>query len=80
MPRTARMLIDGGVYHVLARGNNGQAVFHVEADYHRYLGILSTYVTGHQLKVYHYVLMPDHVHLVLQTDRGKTLSHVMRRN
>ena len=79
MPRSARVLIDGGTYHVLARGNNGQKIFHQEVDYQRYLQLLSTYVHTHHLKVYHFVLMPNHVHLLLEASVGGTLSRAMQR-
>ena len=77
MPRGPRRLIDGGTYHVLTRGNNGQTLFHHEADHHRYLQLLLAYLRAHHLKLYHFVLMPDHVHLVLETPRGPTLSKTM---
>jgi hypothetical protein len=33
MPRIARELVDGIIYHVINRGNNGQKVFHKDLDY-----------------------------------------------
>jgi hypothetical protein len=33
MPRIARRAADGGVYHILNRGNGQQRVFHKDADY-----------------------------------------------
>jgi len=77
MPRTARLIVDGGTYHVLTRGNNGQTVFHEDADRQRYLQLLSTYARAHGLKVYHFALMPNHVHLVLETPFGEVLSKAM---
>lgn len=77
MPRTARLVVDGGTYHVLTHGNNGQAVFHHDADYQRYLTLLSTYAREHRLKVYHFALMPNHVHLVLEVADGLALSKAM---
>ncbi|MDP3703704.1 MAG: transposase [Candidatus Omnitrophota bacterium] len=77
MPRTARIVIDGGTYHVLTRGNNGQPVFHGDPDFQRYLQVLSTYAREHQLKVYHFVLMPNQVHLVFEVARGESLSKAM---
>ena len=77
MPRSARVLIDGGTYHVLTRGNNGQPVFLHEADCERYLQLLASYANQHRLKVYHFVLMPNHVHLVLEVPVGPMLSRAM---
>ena len=77
MPRSARMLIDGGTYHVLTRGNNGQQIFHDEMDYQRYLQLLVTYAQEHRLHIYHFALMPNHVHLVLEVPVSDTLSKAM---
>lgn len=77
MPRPPRIIADGATCHVLARGNNGQAVFHEDADYQRYLQLVSTHTGEHQIKVYHFALMPNHVHLVLEVARGETLSQAM---
>lgn len=77
MPRTGRQLVDGGTYHVLTRGNNGQAVFHHDADFQRYLQIFSACAKEHGLRIHHYALMPNHVHLVLQAAVGQELSRAM---
>jgi len=77
MPRIARTLIDGGTYHVLTRGNNAQPVFHDAADFQRYLQLLSSYSLEHGLKIYHFVLMPNHVHLVMEVPRAAMLSTAM---
>jgi len=78
MPRQARVMVDGGTYHIFARGNNGQTLFLQEADYRRYLDLLAHAVQTHDLTLYHYVLMPDHLHLVLHTPVGSRLSRAMR--
>lgn len=77
MPRTARLVINGGIYHVLTRGNNGQTVFHDASDYQRYLQLLATYKQEYEFKVYHYALMPNHVHLIMEIPRGQTLGKAM---
>ncbi|OGX37534.1 MAG: hypothetical protein A3C53_04975 [Omnitrophica WOR_2 bacterium RIFCSPHIGHO2_02_FULL_68_15] len=76
-PRTGRLIVEGGIYHVLARGNNGQAVFHHDADYRRYLELLAAYAATHGLRVRHFVLMPTHVHLILEPALGASLSRAM---
>ena len=77
MPRSARTIVDGGTYHVLTHGNNGQTVFHDDADYQRYLELLAAYAQRHQLRLFHFILMPDHVHLVLEAPVGTSLSKAM---
>jgi len=77
MPRTGRLLIDGGTYHVLTRGNNNQPVFHHDTDFQHYLHLLGMYTFRHGLKLFHYVLMPNHVHLVFHIPHGSALSSAM---
>ena len=78
MPRTGRILVDGGTYHVLTRGNNGQLVFHVEYDFTRYLEALAACAKKHNLTIYHFALLPASVHLVFQVVRGETVSRAMQ--
>jgi putative transposase len=79
MPRTARIAPAECVYHVLTRGNNREAVFRDERDFKKYLDLLSRYKEKFQFKLYHYVLMKNHVHLVLETVTGKgNLSEIMK--
>lgn len=79
MPQGARILMDGGTYHVLTRGNNGQVVFHDDADRQRYLQLLSTLFKEYELPLYHYALMPNHVHLVCLLPRAEALAPAMLR-
>ena len=77
MPRTTRAVMDGGTYHVLTWGNNHQIIFHHEGDFRRYLQLLSLYLPEHQVNLYHFVLMPNHVHLILEVARAEALSKLM---
>jgi len=79
MPRTARIAPKEFVYHVLTRGNNRQDVFCDDEDFGKYLDILWKYKNHYKYKLYHYVLMSNHVHLVLETTReGGDLSQIMK--
>ena len=78
-PRTGRSIIDGGIYHLLARSNNRQLVFPQDADCRRYLELLAAAAREHGLLVFHYALMPDHVHLILEASIGRSLSRAMHR-
>lgn len=78
MPRTSRLLQDGGLYHLMARGNNRQALFHQPADYQRLLTLLGEASADHQLAVFHYCLMSNHLHLVVRTASGPALPLAMR--
>jgi putative transposase len=79
MPRTARIAPSEYVYHVLTRGNNRQDVFKDESDFNKYLEVLLRYKEKYHFKLYHYVLMTNHVHLVMEpTEKGGRLSEIMK--
>lgn len=79
MPRTARIAPKEYVYHILTRGNNRQEVFKDERDYKKYIEILQRYKDRYKFNLYHYVLMRNHVHLILESiERGGTLAEIMK--
>ncbi|PIU18347.1 MAG: transposase [Elusimicrobia bacterium CG08_land_8_20_14_0_20_44_26] len=79
MPRTARFTIDDGIYHVMTRGNNKQRIFSCERDCSFYLALLKDCKIKYELKLYHYSLMVNHVHLMVQAHTGRELSLFMKR-
>jgi putative transposase len=79
MPRIARIAPRDQVFHILTRGNNRQDIFRDEIDYQQYFEILDRYKERYQFKLYHYVLMKNHVHLVLETqEEGGDLAEIMK--
>jgi putative transposase len=79
MPRTARIAPQGHVYHVLTRGNNRQNVFEDNEDFKKYLDLLFLYKGKYHFKLYHYVIMTNHVHLIIEpTGGGGYLSEIMK--
>ncbi|MEX0765277.1 MAG: transposase [bacterium] len=67
MPRPRRVAGAGLTYHIYARGNNGEAVFRNDADRYRYLAILAEAKAKYVCRIFAYVLMTNHIHLVIQT-------------
>ncbi len=67
MARKPRVEFPGGFYHVIARGNRRATLFHDDADYEAYLERLERYRRRDGLRCYAYVLMPNHVHLLVET-------------
>jgi putative transposase len=74
MPRIARVLIEDGTYHIIARGNNKQLIFNESQDFEFYLHLLNKYKRKYGVNIYHYVLMPNHVHMILQADPQPLIS------
>jgi len=67
MARRPRMFAPGLLYHVIVRGNQRQATFLNERDYHAYLTRLGTYRQKYDVAIWAYCLMPNHVHVLLET-------------
>jgi len=79
MPRTARIAPQEFVYHILTRGNNKQDVFKDDEDFLKYIDIIKKYKEKYLFKLYHYVLMTNHVHLVMETtEAGGELAQIMK--
>ena len=64
MPRMSRAIAVGYPHHVTQRGNYRQTVFGETEDYARYLELLTQYSRRHNLEIWAYCLMPNHVHIV----------------
>lgn len=65
MPRTKRLDIADVTQHVVQRGNDRQACFYREADYVRYLQDLREAALKQRCAIHAYVLMTNHVHLLV---------------
>ena len=72
MARLPRFVIPGQPQHVIVRGNNRAPIFSADEDYHFYLEKLKQACEKHQCDVHAYVLMTNHVHLLLtpHTEQG----------
>ncbi len=70
MARKPRVEYAGAFYHVICRGNQRQAIFRSDADREYYLERLEDYRQRYGFKVYAYVLMSNHVHLLIETGKA----------
>jgi putative transposase len=77
MARKPRVEFAGAFYHVICRGNQRQVIFRTDADRKYYLESLERYRRRYGFKVYAYVLMSNHVHLLLETGEVP-LSRIMQ--
>ncbi|HPR64709.1 MAG TPA: transposase [Thermoanaerobaculia bacterium] len=64
MARIARVVVPNIPHHVTQRGNRNQQVFFQNQDYEKYLSLLKTYTEIHNVSIWAYCLMPNHVHLI----------------
>jgi len=67
MPRKPRIEYEGAFYHVITRGNQKQNIFKSPADYQKYIRQLSYYKTRYHCAIYAFVLMSNHVHILIET-------------
>ena len=67
MARRPRVFAPGLLYHVIARGNQRRKTFLSDDDYRAYLERLERYRAKFRLRIYAFCLMPNHVHLLLET-------------
>jgi putative transposase len=65
MPRRARLRIAGIPLHIIQRGNNRGACFFGESDHYVYLQCLRELSARYSCDIHAYVLMTNHVHLLL---------------
>lgn len=78
MARPLRIQYPNAVYYVTCRGNERQAIFRDDADRKRFLQILIQSHNIYTVKIYSYVLMSNHFHLLVETPLGN-LAEFMRK-
>ena len=78
MPRRSRLNLTEVPQHLIQRGNNRQATFYADEDYRCYLGWLADAAKKYDCRIYAYVLMTNHVHLLASTTRPFGLSLMMQ--
>lgn len=67
MARPVRIDIHDGVYHVISRGTERCAIFKCDEDRNHFLDRLAETQRRYRLKLYAYVLMDNHFHLIVCT-------------
>ena len=65
MARLARVVVPGSPHHVTQRGNGGARTFFSDDDYAFYRDLLAHHCRAAGVEVWAWVLMPNHVHLIL---------------
>lgn len=65
MPRRPRIHLNGVPLHIVQRGHNRAPCFFTEEDYYAYLHWLDEALGEHGCALHAYVLMTNHVHLLL---------------
>ena len=77
MARKQRMHYSGALYHVMARGNNGEYVLKKPEDKKKYIETIKKYKERYKFLIYAYCIMDNHVHLLIEVNETP-LSKIMQ--
>ncbi|MGB5766265.1 MAG: transposase [Arenicellales bacterium] len=78
MARLPRIVVPGLPLHIIQRGNNRLPVFFVEEDYRYYLNTLTEVSLRYGCAVHAFVLMTNHVHLLMTPEADESVSRCMQ--
>lgn len=78
MARLPRYVVPGMPQHIVQRGNNRSTVFFEDNDYGFYRYWLRTYAERFKCQIHAYVLMGNHVHLLLTPTERNGMSRFMQ--
>ena len=77
MARLPRFVLVGHPQHIIIRGNNREPVFNAEEDYRFFLDKLADAAKKHQCGIHAYVLMTNHVHLLVTPHKAESIAKKM---
>lgn len=78
MPRRSRIILPNVPQHIIQRGNNRSVCFYADEDYRKYLEWLKEYAEKTACQIHAYVLMTNHVHLLVLTEQPKAIGEMMK--
>lgn len=78
MARQPRLAVAGHPYHVIHRGHDRQPIVRDDADRKTFLALLDTHARACQVAVHAYVLMDNHVHLLITPETDDALPRFMQ--
>lgn len=78
MPCRARLSLAGIPWHIIQHGNNRSVCFFSDEDYRRYLDDLTTLSRRFACTVHAYVLMTNHVHLLLTPKKADSAALMIK--
>lgn len=78
MARLPRLILPELPHHVILRGNNRQAIFFSDLDRQQLLASLTESAALYRVAIHAYVLMDNHLHLLLTPTSADALSRMMQ--
>jgi len=77
MARQPRVYIEGVLYYVTSRSGHNENLFVDETDYKEYVSLVATYKKQYGFELYSYVLLPTHLHMLIQLRNSIGISRIM---
>jgi putative transposase len=78
MARLGRYFLPDQALHVIQRGNNREAIFFTDDDFSAYRDWLAAAAADHGCTIHAYVLMTNHVHLLVTPRSADSLPRTMQ--
>ena len=77
MGRIPRIYFEGAIYHITVRGDNKEQIFVDKIDRLKYIKIVREYQKKYGFEIYAYVLMPNHIHFIIEPSDKANISVIM---
>jgi len=78
MARSPRFVLPGQPHHLIQRGNNRSPIFFQDQNYQFFLDCLHDASERYLCRIHAYVLMTNHVHLLVSPEREEGLGRLMQ--
>jgi putative transposase len=78
MARSARLISPECPHHVTQRGNRREDVFRDDQDRLKFIDLLGRYASRYRVEIWSYVLMTNHIHLIVVPQNSTSLSSAMQ--
>ena len=78
MARKSRIEVEGGLHHLITRGNDRRDIFHSRMDHEKFIQLLMTQKQRLPFYLYAYCLMTNRIHLLIER-RADDIGRIMHR-
>jgi len=77
MARQPRVYIEDVAYYVTSRSGHSENLFLDEGDYKEYISLVAKYKEQYGFKLFSYVLLPTHLHMLIELRNNIGISNIM---
>jgi len=76
MEKIPKGYIEGAVYYITTRGDNEEKIFIDDKDFLAYMGFLKRYKKQYGFNLFAFMLLPNHLHLLIELSKTATVSQI----